>query len=63
METEENEDVLEYFCKRHSEFEVEKPADWHSELSDVMDTQGIVRTLPSRHGIDGSFAVRLRKTG
>jgi len=63
IETEENEDVLEYFCKRHSEFEVEKPADWHSELSDVMDPQGIVRTLPSRHGIDGSFAVRLRKTG
>lgn len=63
IETEENEDVLAYFCKGHSEFEVEKPVTWPSALSDVMDTQGIIRTLPSRHGIDGSFAVRLRKTG
>lgn len=63
IEPEENEDVLNDFCKRHADFRIERPVNWPTSLSDVMDGQGVVRTLPSLHGMDGSFAVRLRKTG
>ncbi len=61
IEPEENEDVVSEFCNRQPEFHLEKPVDWPNEISEVMDFEGKVKTLPSIHGVDGIFAVRLRR--
>lgn len=61
IEPDENEAVIMAFCARHPEFQVERPPDTPSFPSGLMDAQGVIRTLPSVHGIDGSFAVRLKR--
>lgn len=61
IEPDENEAVVTAFCDRHPEFRVERPDDGPEALSEVMGPDGMIRTLPSVHGIDGSFAVRLRR--
>lgn len=61
IEPEENEDVVAAFCSKHPGFHIEKPDDWPVEMNEVMNDEGQILTLPSVHGIDGSFAVRLRR--
>lgn len=63
IEPEENEDVVAAFCKKHPGFHVEKPVDWPDKLAGVMDDEGRIGTLPSVHGVDGSFSARLRRDG
>lgn len=61
IEPEENEDVVAAFCAAHPDFQVERPPASLSLPAGLVDARGVIRTLPSVHGIDGSFAVRLRK--
>lgn len=61
IEPEENEAVVTAFCDQHPEFRIDPPSDCPPELTGVMDTHGMLRTFPSVHGIDGSFAVRMRR--
>ena len=63
IEPDENEEVVSAFCGGHPGFRLETPADWPRELSGVMDGEGRIATLPSTHGVDGSFAARLRRAG
>ncbi|MBI5464692.1 MAG: 16S rRNA (cytosine(967)-C(5))-methyltransferase RsmB, partial [Ignavibacteriales bacterium] len=58
-EPEENFGVVQEFLAQHPEFLLE-PAAAFVDASFV-HPQGYVETLPHRHGIDGSFAVRLVK--
>ncbi len=63
IEPEENEGVVAAFCGKHPGFQLEKPGDWPEELAGVMDDEGRICTLPSVHGVDGSFAARLKRDG
>ena len=63
IEPEENEEVVAAFCARHPGFRLEKPGDWPGDLAGVLDGAGRIATLPSTHGVDGSFAARLRRDG
>ena len=54
----ENEQVIETFLKRHSEFSLEQPA--YPETVAPFFTSGALKTLPHQ-GLDGFFAVKLRK--
>ena len=63
IEPEENEEVVAAFCDRHPGFRLEEPGDWPGDLAGVLDGAGRVATLPSTHGVDGSFAARLRRDG
>ena len=56
---EENDYVIEDFLGRHGEFEVENASQFVCES--LVDKKGYIRTWPDLHGIDGSFAVRLKK--
>ncbi|MCY4172069.1 MAG: 16S rRNA (cytosine(967)-C(5))-methyltransferase RsmB [Bacteroidetes bacterium] len=59
IEPEENEDQIDAFLQRHSEFEIE-----HGENFlplKVLTASGYLLTLPHHHGSDGAFGARLRK--
>ena len=63
LEPEENEEVVEKFLSRHPEFEVEDPRRVLPEAArELVDENGFLRTYPHRHGLDGFFGVRLRKS-
>jgi 16S rRNA (cytosine967-C5)-methyltransferase len=58
---EESDEVVADFLAAHPRFGVEPgqsvvPA----RANELFDSNGCMRTLPSRHGIDGFFAARLR---
>lgn len=55
----ENEEIAAYFLKKFPDFEVEQ-ADKFIEKEYVTES-GFVRTWPFKHGIDGSFSVRLTR--
>lgn len=59
IEPEENHELIKDFIARHSEFSIEPATPFVPES--VVTSQGIVETFPHRHGMDGSFAIRLRK--
>ena len=63
IEPEENEEVVSAFLARHPGFRPDGPADWPAELDEVADGVGRIATLPPVHGVDGSYAARLRKAG
>ena len=63
IEPEENEDVVAAFRERHPGFRPDSPGGWPAELAGVMDGADRIATLPPVHGVDGSFAARLRNTG
>ena len=59
LEPEENEAQVRDFLERHADFElapVEKAVD-----SALLTSEGTMQVLPQRHGVDGSFAARLRR--
>jgi 16S rRNA (cytosine967-C5)-methyltransferase len=60
IEPEENEKMVEWFLEEHPEFRLE-PAQRFVHES-FCDKRGYVRTLPSKHNMDGSFAARLVKS-
>ena len=51
--------MIDDFLDRHSDFEVENAGQFVCES--VVNKKGYIQTWPDLHGIDGSFAVRLRK--
>jgi 16S rRNA (cytosine967-C5)-methyltransferase len=59
IEPEENQEVVQGFLDRHSEFELQ-PAENFVDRS-LVGKDGFVETFPHRHDMDGSFAARLRK--
>ena len=59
IEPEENFDLIKKFLQKHSEFAVDNAAKYVNEK--IVSPDGYVETYPHRHGIDGSFAMRLIK--
>jgi 16S rRNA (cytosine967-C5)-methyltransferase len=58
-EPEENQEIVRQFLAKHPEFSAEDARQYASH--DFVNAEGFVETFPHRHGMDGSFAVRLRK--
>jgi 16S rRNA (cytosine967-C5)-methyltransferase len=59
IEPEEGSDLIKEFLSRHSEFSIE-PANTFVHES-FMGNRGQVETFQHKHGMDGSFSIRLRK--
>jgi 16S rRNA (cytosine967-C5)-methyltransferase len=59
LEPEENEEQVEAFLNRHVDFGLEAPAGGRLS-SDLLGAEGELRILPQRHGMDGTYAARLR---
>jgi 16S rRNA (cytosine967-C5)-methyltransferase len=57
---EENIQIVEAFLSGHPEFRIENAGAFVSKA--LVNSQGMVETWTDKHGMDGSFAVRLRKT-
>lgn len=60
FEPEETDEVVARFLAAHPEFAVESVAG--SVPDAVVTPEGFMRVLPQRHGCDGSFAARLRRS-
>jgi len=59
IDPEENQKVADWFLEHHTEFRVESAKGYvHGSF---YDERGFIRTLQSRHNMDGSFAARLVK--
>lgn len=59
MTKEENDEVVEEFLKQRDDFDLIDASKYI--IRNAVDDNGMVRTFPFRHGVDGSFAVRLEK--
>ncbi len=59
-EPEENFSVVTNFLAEHSEFVIENAGQFTN--SKIVTSDGYVETFPHRHGMDGSFAIRLKKS-
>jgi len=59
IEPEENEQIVEKFLLKNEEFYIDSASKYVSQ--DVTDSSGFIYTFPHRHGVDGSFAVRMIK--
>ena len=61
-EPEENEDVIERFCRAHGEFQRESVVSWLPPAAHEFVTgQGTLSTVGNRYSMDGFYAARLRK--
>jgi 16S rRNA (cytosine967-C5)-methyltransferase len=60
LEPEENDRQVESFLRERPEWQLEPPPDGAVPAA-VLDG-GLLRVLPQRHGVDGAFAARLRRT-
>lgn len=61
-EPDENEDVIEHFCKAHAEFRREPVSSWLPPTAHVLlNAQGDLSTMFSSCSMDAFFATRLRK--
>lgn len=62
IEVDENDQIIEEFLQRHTEYSFERAP---RELCGIPDScfsgDGALRMLPHKHGTDGAYAVRLRK--
>lgn len=58
----ENDDVVEAFLAAHPEFSRDSREELPPSVAGCCDENGTLRTFPHRDGIDGFFAVRLRKS-
>jgi 16S rRNA (cytosine967-C5)-methyltransferase len=61
LETEENDEQVDAFLGTHPHWRLEPPPPG-TVPPEVLD-HGLLRVLPHRHGTDGAFAARLRRTG
>jgi 16S rRNA (cytosine967-C5)-methyltransferase len=57
----ENSEVVEYFLKRHPQFELQDAADYLPDQAKPLVENRYFRALPHRHNTDGFFAARMRK--
>lgn len=63
IEKAENEDVIQRFLKNYPMFRVETPSKVSINIpKTTITSEGYFQTFPHEHGIDGAFAVRLRKS-
>jgi 16S rRNA (cytosine967-C5)-methyltransferase len=63
LEPEETDQVIEQFRRAAPELAPDDPPEGlPSAIRRVIEPGGILRTWPHRHGVDGFFAVRLRRT-
>jgi 16S rRNA (cytosine967-C5)-methyltransferase len=61
-EPEENEDVIERFCRAHADFKRESVVSWlPSAAQGFVTEQGALSTVGNRFSMDGFYAARLRK--
>lgn len=60
IEPEENVEIIRRFLAQHPDFTIENAADF--VRADLVQSEGFVTTFPHVHGMDGSFAVRMKKT-
>jgi 16S rRNA (cytosine967-C5)-methyltransferase len=60
LEPEENDEQIDAFLAENGNFVLEAPPEG-SVSADLLDN-GRLRVLPQRHGTDGAFAARLRRT-
>lgn len=61
-EPEENEDVIERFCRVHAEFQCESVVSWLPPAARGFVTErGALSTVGNRYSMDGFYAARLRK--
>jgi 16S rRNA (cytosine967-C5)-methyltransferase len=60
LEPEENEEQVQAFLEKHPDFRLDPPPEGSVPAS-VLD-RGFLRVLPQRHGTDGAFAARLRRS-
>ena len=60
LELEENDEMIDAFLVEHRDFTLEAPPAGVVP-ADVLD-EGRLRVLPQRHGFDGAFAARLRRS-
>ncbi len=61
IEPEENFNIIKEFIVRHQEFEIDNASKYIDPS--IVSPDGNVETFPHKHGIDGSFSVRLIKKG
>ena len=61
-EPEENEGTVEAFLARHPEFRLEDAGPHLPGPAAALAAKGYLRTWPHRHGVDGFFAARLRRS-
>ena len=59
LEPEENDDMVDHFLAQHVEWTHEPPP--YGAVPDAVLDAGRLRVLPQRHGVDGAFAVRMRR--
>ncbi len=57
----ENDDVVDAFLASHPDFSRESGDALPDTIADRCDAAGTLRTFPHRHGLDGFFAVRMRR--
>lgn len=55
----ENEDVVGEFLADHPQFRCDRGETLPAHIAALCDQEGVLRTFPHRHGLDGFFAVRL----
>ena len=59
----ENEAVIEAFLAARPEFSIDDPTPLlPAAARGLVDTGGALRTFPHRHGLDGFYAVRLKRS-
>jgi 16S rRNA (cytosine967-C5)-methyltransferase len=56
-EIEENMDVVKDFLEKNPDFRIDNAAQYVNK--ELVNAEGCIETFPHKHGIDGSFAVRL----
>jgi len=62
LSAEENDDVLASFLHAHADFCIDDPRSLLPDtVRSLIGTDGVLRTFPHRHGLDGFFAVRLKR--
>jgi 16S rRNA (cytosine967-C5)-methyltransferase len=61
LETEENDAIVESFLRDNPSWHLDAPAPGAVPANTI--DGGYLRVLPQTHGVDGSFAARLRRTG
>ncbi|HWT78016.1 MAG TPA: RsmB/NOP family class I SAM-dependent RNA methyltransferase, partial [Candidatus Methylomirabilis sp.] len=62
LEPEETDEVISTFLAAHPEFCLDDPRPTLCQAADLVDKGGCLRAWPHRHGTDGFFVARLRRT-
>ena len=62
LSADENDDVLASFLQAHADFCIDDPRPLLPDAARALiGADGVLRTFPHRHGLDGFFAVRLKR--